>query len=95
MHSTASGNGDRRLQLLAQIEQWQALIQIPENVELRQNKYLNNLALAGPSLYQAINTHPAWDSTRSIQRSRTLRGFEAMNMLRTRTREKPAQNEQA
>ena len=55
MHSTANGNGDRRLHLLAQIEQWQALIQIPENVELRQNKYLNNLALAGPSLYQAIN----------------------------------------
>ena len=56
--------------------------ELPENLELRQNKHLNNRALAGPSVYQAINTHPAWDSTRSIQHGRSLRGYEAMNMIR-------------
>jgi len=29
--------------------------ELSESVELRQNKYLNNLALAGPSVYQAID----------------------------------------
>ncbi len=29
--------------------------EVSEQVELRQNKYLNNLALAGPSIYQATD----------------------------------------
>ena len=53
-----------------------------ENLELRQNKYLNNLALAGPSLHQTTNTHQEWDFTRLTQHGRSIRGYEAMNMMR-------------
>ena len=66
------------------IDEMKAEEELPLSVELRQNKYLNNrveqdhrfikrLALPGMR-FDSFNTA-----------RRTLRGFEAMNMLRTRT----------
>ena len=40
---------------------------LPESLELRQNKYLNNRALARPPLHQTTNLRQEWGFTRSIQ----------------------------
>ena len=38
------------------IDEMKAESELPKSVELRQNKYLTNRALAGSSLYQAVNS---------------------------------------
>jgi len=49
-------NVDKNAACPKAIDEMRASVELSESVELRQNKYLNNLALAGPSVYQAIDS---------------------------------------
>ena len=48
-------NVDKNAALPKAINELKEKEELSEQVELRQNKYLNNLALAGPSIYQATD----------------------------------------
>jgi len=48
-------NVDKNAAYPKAIDEMKASVELSKSVELRQNKYLNNLALAGPSIYQATD----------------------------------------
>ena len=42
-------------------------------VELRQNKYLNNIASAGPQIYKKVSRSLVWGSARSTRKGERAR----------------------
>lgn len=66
------------------IDEMKAAVELPTRVELRQNKYLNNRIEQDHRFIKRL-TLPGMGFHSFNTVRRTLRGFEAMNMLRTRT----------
>lgn len=60
-------NVDKNADLPKAIDQMKAKEELSKCVELRQNKYLNNQALAGPQIPLRDWQNQEWDFTRLIQ----------------------------
>ena len=64
------------------IDELKAKEELPDQVELRQKKYLNNIASASPSRDKTISRFLAWDLRHSIRHGRSLKDTLRMNMIR-------------
>jgi len=74
-------NVDKNAAYPKAIDEMKAFVELSERVELRQNKYLNNLVEPDHRFIKPL-TKPGMGFHCFNTARRTLRGFEAMNMLR-------------